>query len=72
MVFVHELKKKNIMLSTLVLSVLLTLQKVCVFFSMFSATCCCLISEKTDSIIGHTVDGSEIPNHHLGWLKPYK
>ena len=20
----------------------------------------------------HTVDGSEIPNNHLGWLKPYK
>ena len=60
------------MLSTLLLSVLLTLQKVCVcvFFSMFSATFCCLISEKTDSIIGHTVDGSEIPNHHLGWLNP--
>jgi len=21
---------------------------------------------------GDTVDGSEIPNNHLGWLKPYK
>ena len=64
MVFVHDLKRH----AQYPFSKCLTYSSKSVCdFSMFSATFCCLISEKTDSIIGHTVDGSEIPNNHLGW-----